>query len=258
MEQWAKSLEEPRCLVSSFAMALSKCWRESTRRQASTDSSSDAGVTNQSNDIFWRVGDRALTAVPHLSLREGSVPLLRPAPDPSPLSPPSWPFQTHIHTHATTTLSLRVANPNRPDFRSGPSDSFSTAWQQVERHQLWLRNAAACSTVIRRHSCGCATPAYQWPLKTESATERSQKGLLVRCLTCSVKLAWIQRDAAVSQKRPCSWLIRTLWLKIPLHGIHTQRHDPLICLYENFPLIPVDLLLKHHQPLDIVNEVCAF
>lgn len=86
MEQWAKSLEEPKGLVSSFAMALSKCWRESTRKQASTDSTSDAGVTNQSNDIFWRVGDRALTAVPHLSLREGSVPLLRPAPDPSPLS----------------------------------------------------------------------------------------------------------------------------------------------------------------------------
>lgn len=86
MEQWAKSLEEPRRLVSSFAMTLSECWRQSTRRQASTDSTSDAGVTNQSNDIFWRVGDRALTVVPHIYLREGSVPLLWLAPDLSLLS----------------------------------------------------------------------------------------------------------------------------------------------------------------------------
>ena len=132
-----KSLEEPRCLVSSFTMTLSKCWRQSTRRQASTDSTSDAGVTNQSNDIFWRVGDRAFTAVPHLYLREGSVPL------------PVWllvcllflflslslslsPILAISYTHSyacTTTLSLRVANPNRSVFRFDAFDSFSTAWQ---------------------------------------------------------------------------------------------------------------------------------
>ena len=123
--------EEPRCLVSSFTMTLSKCWRQSTRRQASTDSTSDAGVTNQSNDIFWRVGDRAFTAVPHLYLREGSVPL------------PGWllicllslslsPILALSYTHSyacTTTLSLRVANPNRSVFRCDAFDSFSTAWQ---------------------------------------------------------------------------------------------------------------------------------
>ena len=69
-----KSLEEPRCLVSSFTMTLSKCWRQSSRRQASTDSTSDAGVTNQSNDIFWRVGDRAFTAVPTLHSVSKSCP----------------------------------------------------------------------------------------------------------------------------------------------------------------------------------------
>lgn len=101
MEQWAKSLEEPRHWVSSFAMTLSKCWRQSTRRQASTDSTSDAGVTNQSSDIFWTVGDRALTVVPHIYLREGPMPLLWLAPDLPllSLSPLSWPFHIHIHMH---------------------------------------------------------------------------------------------------------------------------------------------------------------
>ena len=130
MEQWAKSLEEPRRLVSSFAMTLSKCWRQSTRRQASIDSTSDAGVTNQSNDIFWRVGDRALTVVLHIYLRERSVPLFWLAPGLSSLSLPPILALSYTHSYAcTTTLSLRVANSNRSDFRFGPFDSFSTARQ---------------------------------------------------------------------------------------------------------------------------------
>ena len=75
-------------LSEQFAMTLSKCWRQSTRRQASIDSTSDAGVTNQSNDIFWRVGDRALTVVLHIYLRERSVPLFWLAPGLSSLSLP--------------------------------------------------------------------------------------------------------------------------------------------------------------------------